>query len=179
MNILVQDVNDNTPKFAAASYRGKIPLDSDADRSVIRVQASDLDQKGTPNGDIVFKIISGNNGDAFKINNQGVVSINKPLTTVADDKFRLTVQASDQGQPPKSAQVVVEINVFLPDGPPRFVQSPVIVNVTEGVTAGNRVTGVKAATSEALTYAIISGNEDLMFTINPSNGKSICRFTHN
>jgi hypothetical protein len=170
----VQDQNDNSPVFASSFYRGKVALDAGVGTSVIQVRASDLDSSS--NGEIEYSFIQGNDEKGFQINNQGVISVKRPLTTVAADKFKLKVQAADKGAVPRKGQTDVEINIFLPDGPPKFVVSPVIVNVTEGVPANSRVAGVKAATSEALTYYIISGNNDGMFTINPSTGKiySLC-----
>lgn len=116
-------------------------------------------------------MIQGNEEEGFQINNQGVISVKKPLTTVEKEKFKIRVQAADKGKVPKKGYTDVEVNIFLPDGPPKFVVSPVIVYVTEGIPANSRVAGVKAATSEALTYSIISGNTDNMFTINPSTGE--------
>lgn len=169
ITINVLDQNDNFPIFASSLYRGKVALDANVGTSVIQVRASDLDSSS--NGEIEYSLIQGNEEEGFQINNQGVISVKKPLTTVEKEKFKIRVQASDKGEVPKKGYANVEIIIFLPDGPPKFVVSPVIVNVTEGVPANSRVAGVKAATSEALTYTIIGGNADGMFTINPSTGE--------
>lgn len=119
----------------------------------------------------MYSVVSGNDEKAFEVNREnGLITVAKSLTTVAADKFTLKIKAQDRGDKPKSAEVDVEINVFLPDGPPKFVVSPIVVKVTEGLAANRRVAVAKAATSEALKYEIISGNTNGMFTINPSNG---------
>nr|QDE55751.1 cadherin 1 [Nematostella vectensis] len=168
VDIDVIDRNDNSPVFAAAFYRAKISLGAVKGTSVLQVHATDLDSG--QNGQITYSIIQGNEEEAFTINEQGVILVDKSLTTVAADKFSLKVEARDKNASPRSGSVTVEINVYLPDGPPMFVVSPVTVYVKEGVPANHRVAGVKAATSEALTYTLLSGNEAGMFRINPSTG---------
>lgn len=168
-HISVEDVNDESPTFSAASYRAKVSLDAKVNDYVVQVTATDLDSGS--NGQKVYSIVSGNEEGAFVINREnGLISVGKSLTTVAADKFTLKVKAEDRGTPPRSNQVDVEINVYLPDGPPKFVVSPVYVNVTEGLAANQRVAVAKAATSEALQYEITSGNTNEMFKINPSTG---------
>ena len=166
----VKDVNDEDPKFSADSYVTKVALDEQIDAQVLLVTATDLDSG--ENSKVVYNITSGNEEGAFKIDpDTGAIKVKKSLTTVSASQFTLEVEAKDKGNPPRSKSASVQLNVFLPDGPPKFVVKPVIQEVTEGITANNRVMVVKAATSEALTYEIISGNEDGLFRIVPSTGE--------
>lgn len=166
----MKDINDQPPKFSADSYVAKVALDAKVDSQVLLVVATDLDNGD--NGKVVYNITSGNGEGAFKIDpDTGVLKVKKSLTTVSASRFTLEVEAKDKGNPPLRKTATVQLNVFLPDGPPRFVVKPVIQEVTEGVKANDRVMVVKAATSEALTYEIISGNEGGLFRMVPSTGE--------
>ena len=166
----VKDVNDEDPKFSADSYVAKVALDEKIDAQVLLVTATDLDSGD--NSRLVYNITSGNEEGAFKIDpDTGAIKVKRSLTTVSASQFTLVVEAKDKGNPPRRKTASVQLNVFLPDGPPKFVVKPVIQEVTEGITANNRVMVVKAATSEALTYEIISGNEDGLFRMVPSTGE--------
>ena len=166
----MRDVNDQTPKFSADSYVSKVALDAEVETQVLLVMATDLDDGD--NGKVVYNITSGNGEGAFKIDpDTGVLKVKKSLTTVSASQFTLEVEAKDKGNPPLRETATVQLNVFLPDGPPKFVVKPVIEEVTEGVKANDRVMVVKAATSEALTYEITSGNEGGLFRMVPSTGE--------
>ena len=168
----VKDVNDEVPKFSADSYVSKVALDKAIGAQVLLVTATDLDMIGSDNSRVVYNITSGNDEGAFMVDpDTGAIKVKKSLTTVSASQFSLVVEAKDKGNPAQSSSANVQLNVFLPDGPPKFVVKPVIQEVTEGITANNRVMVVKAATSEALTYEIISGNEDGLFRIVPSTGE--------
>lgn len=170
MILNVKDVNDWSPKFSADSYVTKVSLDEKVDSQVLLVTATDLDSGD--NSAVVYNITRGNQEDAFKIDpDTGAMKLKKSLTTVSASRFSLEVEAKDKGNPPRRSTTTVQFNVFLPDGPPKFVVKPVIQEVTEGVAANGRVMVVKAATSEALTYEIVSGNEDGLFRIVPSTGE--------
>ena len=170
MTLNVRDINDQSPKFSADSYVAKVALDAKVDSPVLLVVATDLDSGD--NGKVVYNITGGNDEAAFKIDpDTGVLKVKKSLTTVSASQFTLEVEAKDKGNPPLRKTATVQLNVFLPDGPPKFVVKPVIQEVTEGVKANGRVMVVKAATSEALTYEITSGNEGGLFRIVPSTGE--------
>lgn len=166
----VKDVNDEFPKFSADSYVMKVSLDEPIGTQVLLVSATDLDSGD--NSIVVYNITGGNNEGAFEIDpDTGAIKVKRSLTTVSASKFTLQVEAKDKGTLPKSKSTTVQLNVFLPDGPPRFVVKPVIEEVLEGIRANGRVMVVKAATSEVLTYEILSGNEDGLFRIVPSTGE--------
>lgn len=170
MILNVRDVNDETPKFSADSYVAKVALDAETDSQVLLVVATDLDNGD--NGRVVYNITSGNDEGAFKIDpDTGVLKVKRSLTTVSASRFTLQVEAKDKGNPPLRKLATVQLNVFLPDGPPKFVVKPVVQEVTEGIKANQRVMVVKAATSEALTYEIVSGNQGGLFRIVPSTGE--------
>ena len=170
MILNVRDVNDQTPKFSADSYVAKVALDAAADSQVLLVVATDLD--AGDNGRVVYNITSGNDEGAFTIDpDTGVLKVKRSLTTVSASRFNLEVEAKDKGIPPLRKLANVQLNVFLPDGPPKFVVKPVVQEVTEGIKANKRVMVVKAATSEALTYEIVSGNQGGLFRIVPSTGE--------
>ena len=172
----VNDVNDNEPRFSAKEYSAKVPLDTAVDGKILQVSATDLDDGS--NGEVKYSIVGGNDEGAFKIDpDNGVISLKKSLTTVSASTFDLTVLGTDQGKERSNGTSTVKVSVYLPDGPPKFVESPVIAEVQEGVKANERVLVVKAATSEALTYEIVSGNEDGIFRMVPSTGEILATRT--
>ena len=170
MIVKVKDINDNQPRFSTQSYSAKVALDAKINSQILQVTATDLDSG--INGQVLYSIVHGNNEGAFKINpSNGVITLKKSLTSVSASQFEIDVLATDKGKGRKNGTATVRVSVYLPDGPPKFVESPVIAEVTEGILKNERVLVVKAATSEALTYEIVSGNADGMFRIVASTGE--------
>lgn len=94
----MDDVNDNDPKFNQSTYTALVMENSATGTSVLTVYASDQD-KGS-NGNVTYKISSGNQNNAFQIDAvTGVISTAASIDREAIQRYILTVQAEDQGQP--------------------------------------------------------------------------------
>ncbi len=65
MDIVVQNVNDNSPKFDFAVYNSQIPEMVFENFTVYRMIATDLD--AGPGGKLTYEIVSGNTNGQFKI----------------------------------------------------------------------------------------------------------------
>lgn len=93
----MDDVNDNDPKFNQSTYTASV-RENVVNTTVLAVYATDKD-KGS-NGKITYKISNGNTNNAFKINNvTGVISTDGDINREAIQRYTLTIQAEDQGQP--------------------------------------------------------------------------------
>lgn len=91
--------------------------------------------------------------------------------------YRVTVQASDQGNPPKNVTKLIQIEVLdLNDNRPTFPASSMVFKVKEGIKVGEEVGSVIAVDRDAgengrVTYTILSGNTYGTFDINKTTGQ--------
>lgn len=134
------------------------------------MSATDLDSG--VNRLIRYSITQGNKDGIFGIDSDnGFVSLgNKSLASTAQDTFTLTVEASDEKDRNKKDEATVLVNVFPPDGPPRYPDPSLSFDIKEGIPAGRKIISVAAATTEYVIYKILSGNEDGVIQIDPFSG---------
>lgn len=176
--ITVRDVNDNGPVFNPKTYSTNIQELSTVFEPSITVQATDKDT-GTK---IQYSIESGNTIDnAFEINpDTGVLSLKRPIKT-EDAKgnsgtILLRVKATDNGNPPRSSIVPVNINILdSNNNAPEFLQTIYEKSLKELTPRGTYVLTVNATDSDQgvnaqLEYSILSGNFD-DFRVEPKTGK--------
>ena len=98
LQIYVDDVNDNDPEFNESSYSATVLENVNLSTVVITVHAKDEDQ--TSNGQVLYKINSGDNLGMFSINNRtGLISVAGGIDREKTHEYTLTVQAEDQGHP--------------------------------------------------------------------------------
>lgn len=168
--IRVRDVNDNLPRFSTSSYQASIPADAKQGDQVIQLSATDLDSG--LNSLIYYKIAKGNKDGIFAINSDnGLITLgDKSLASAAQDSFTLTVEACDENDRNKKDAATVLVNVFPPDGPPKYPDPSLSFDVKEGIPAGRTIVSAAAATTEYVTYEILSGNEDGVIEIDPFSG---------
>ena len=101
----------------------------------------------------------------------GLISLgSKSLASATQDKFTLTVEACDENDRNKKDEAQVLVNVFPPDGPPKYPDPSLSFDVEEGIPAGRTFLSVAAATTEFVRYQILSGNEDGVIKIDPFSG---------
>lgn len=172
--ILIEDFNDNSPKFVSRS-RVDIMEDEPQGYPVLHVIATDEDSRD--NGRVTYIISSGNEDGSFDLDYEtGILRIVKVLDRERATQYRLNVTASDHGQPSRSATQVIEVFVEdVNDNPPKFSQELYRANVSEGAPPGTSVIRVTASdrdygTNSNLTYIIPAGIGDNKFRINPATG---------
>jgi protocadherin Fat 4 len=122
ITVNIQDENDNPPKFDKSFYNTSIIEALPSGRSLLTVTAKDADSGVNKN--IVFSIISGNIGAAFKIGSDtGAIKTAIKLDREVLDQYNLIVKAADQGQPQKTATATVLVIVEdKNDNPPVFTK---------------------------------------------------------
>lgn len=162
----VIDVNDNPPDFNEPSYRASLDEMATCGNIVIKVQASDPDSKD----DLQYKILSGNEGRYFSINeSSGLISFSNVCKRNLDPFYNLTVAVSD-GVFQKTAPV----NIDMTNGnkySPYFTQNIYEADLAENAEVGTRVIRLAAIDPDdgpygSVDYTIINKLADEKFAIN-------------
>uniref|UniRef100_UPI00398EC22D protocadherin Fat 1a isoform X5 n=1 Tax=Pristiophorus japonicus TaxID=55135 RepID=UPI00398EC22D len=172
VNINVTDINDNTPKFSHNVYMAVISEDAPLGQLVVSVIADDSD--GPLNNQIHYSIINGNQGSPFTIDiTKGEIKVAQHLDREKISGYTLTVQALDNGVPPRFNTTTVNIDVAdVNDNPPMFSQANYSVIIQENKPVGSSVLQLQVIDKDSshngppFTFTIISGNEENEFQIN-------------
>ena len=177
LTIIVDDVNDNAPKFESSSYSKVIPEDIYVGDTVLDVRARDEDTGS--NADIRYSIT--NNGgvnSVFRIGqSSGSITVDKQLDRESVQEYSLTIQASDGGSPPKTDTATVRITVTdVNDCVPQFSKKEYTARIREDVKPGVLVVTVSASDDDLgsnadIVYSFSSGNDQGLFSINRLNGQ--------
>ncbi|XP_073463897.1 protocadherin Fat 1 isoform X4 [Aquarana catesbeiana] len=183
VDVIVEDVNDNSPRFKQTTYSATLSEASVIGTSVVQVKATDADSG--QNKAISYHIVTnhGNVSQCFHIDSSsGLIAIAKPLDYEHLHVYSFLVRAVDSGIPPLSSIASVNVNVIdLNDNPPEFTQQVYEARISELSKQGSFVTSIKATDpdsidTENLEYFILFGNEDMNFVIDSKSG--IIRVSH-
>ncbi|NWT53350.1 PCD23 protein, partial [Erythrocercus mccallii] len=182
MTVLIQDVNDNAPKFEQSYYKASVWEGQSPKTDIIQVFATDLDSG--LNGETEYSILSGNENATFQIDStRGILATNTGLDYENTSSYRfvsashqLVLLASDRGTPSLNSTATVLITVLdVNDNPPVFSSPEYHVHVKESIPVGSHITEVSAKDCDAgvnadITYAIISGNDRGHFCLDGRTG---------
>ena len=146
LEIIVLDINDNTPTFSQASYTTQVP-ENYLEPNVITVKAVDNDEGR--NGSVSYDIIDGDG--VFKINSlTGQIGLKSTLDREKQAEYMLKVLATDGGTPPREGETEVIVKVSDEnDNPPVFQPANLRASVIEGAAAGASVLQVSATDADA------------------------------
>uniref|UniRef100_A0A663N8S4 Protocadherin-15 n=1 Tax=Athene cunicularia TaxID=194338 RepID=A0A663N8S4_ATHCN len=97
VNIVVIDANDNSPTFSNISYNVKVYTDMRPGEGIIKLTAVDADEG--PNGQIVYEILAGDQGDFIINDRTGLITIAPGVVLAVGRSYALTVKASDSAPP--------------------------------------------------------------------------------
>ncbi|NWX01523.1 PCD23 protein, partial [Caloenas nicobarica] len=182
MTVLIQDVNDNVPKFEQSYYKVSVWEGQSPKRDIIQVLATDLDSG--LNGETEYSILSGNEKATFLIDSaRGILATTTVLDHEDTSSYRevapshcLVLLASDRGTPSLNSTATVLITVLdVDDNPPVFSSPEYHIHVKESIPVGSHITEVSATDCDAgtnaeITYAIISGNDRGHFRLDGKTG---------
>ncbi|XP_032890362.1 protocadherin-15, partial [Amblyraja radiata] len=174
VNVMVIDANDNTPIFQNISYRVNVYTDMRPGEAVIQLSASDADE--LKNGQIVYEIVTGDQGDFVISNSSGLITVAPGVSLNVGQTYALTVKARDNAQPDqqRSSITTVYIEVLPPNNqsPPWFPQMMYNFEVSEAMRRGAVLLNLKATDRERdpITYRIINGDPQQVFSITQSTG---------
>uniref|UniRef100_A0A8C2JDF4 Cadherin-23 n=1 Tax=Cyprinus carpio TaxID=7962 RepID=A0A8C2JDF4_CYPCA len=171
----VLDINDNRPIFLQNSYETSVLENIPRGTSILQVQATDADQG--ENGRVLYRILSGNNGQ-FNVDSlsglisRGTVALNRE--TRSSHVLEVEAYNSDQGSMRSSVRVIVYVE-DVNDESPVFTQSQYNrLGLRETAGIGTSVVVVRATDPDtgdggAVAYAVVSGS-DHKFEVDVSTG---------
>ncbi|XP_067858865.1 protocadherin-15b [Heptranchias perlo] len=174
VNVLVIDANDNTPIFQNISYKVNVYTDMSPGEAVIQLTASDADEE--KNGQIIYEIVTGDNGDFVISNSSGLITVAPEVRLSVGRTYALTVKATDNAQlaQRRSSITTVYIEVLPPNNqsPPRFPQMLYNFEVSEAMRTGAILLNLKATDRERdpITYRILNGDPQQVFNITQNTG---------
>ncbi|NXG21047.1 PCDGH protein, partial [Grallaria varia] len=162
VEVAIEDVNDNTPRFLQDSFHLEInELTSPGARYAVGVaEDADVgsnslqDYKLEANGYFAVEVKENQDGSKF-----AELVLRRALDREREKSLRLMLTALDGGDPPRSGTAQLWINVTdANDNPPVFAQDRYRVSLREDVPPGSRVLNVSASDADAginahVTYA--------------------------
>uniref|UniRef100_A0A8C7I9V6 Cadherin domain-containing protein n=1 Tax=Oncorhynchus kisutch TaxID=8019 RepID=A0A8C7I9V6_ONCKI len=174
VNLILQDINDNLPRFQLQNYIAYMREAQGYDMPIIQVVAEDVDQG--QNGQVTYSIqSSGGMSGLFKID-----PVTGSITTAAImdreiwTQTRLVVTATDRGSPRLAGSatltvIIVDLNDNSPTIPlPREVRIPENTLIGTEITL---VTGNDVDSSPALSYSLqLDGSSQGKFGIHRYSG---------
>ncbi|KAM6924214.1 protocadherin Fat 2 [Xenentodon cancila] len=163
----VTDVNDNPPDFVSFPYNAKLDEMAKCGHLVIKIQA--LDPDSTDLNNLKYKILSGNEGRYFNINeSSGIITFSNVCKRNLDPYYNLTVAVSD-GVFQKTAPVNIDM-ISSNRHSPYFKQSVYEAELAENAEAGTRVIRLAAIDPDdgpygSVDYTIINKLAEEKFAI--------------
>ncbi|XP_039600852.1 protocadherin-16-like isoform X2 [Polypterus senegalus] len=179
----VTDINDNPPLFDQKVYQQGIAEMVYPGSFVLQVTARDKDDG--PNGHVRYSILKdhGTHSDWFKIDpNTGIITTATEIDYETDPWPRITVIATDGGQPALSSTAIINIIVQdINDNKPFFGSESYNISLDEDTAVGSCFLKVTATDADRgsfgkISYSIGSGTGSVIpsqFTINKETGE-IC-----
>lgn len=177
VDIILEDVNDNTPVFLSKAYYANISEASVIGTSLLQVDAKDADTGN--NQEVFFQLVEekGKSSDYFTIDRDtGIISTAQVLDHEEIQQHKLRVRVVDGGVPALSSDVIVTIDVTdLNDNAPIFTEHTYKATVSELAPRGHFITQVQASDADSsdqdnLEFSIKSGNEEMNFSIDKHTG---------
>lgn len=177
VDIILEDVNDNTPVFLSKAYYANISEASVIGTSILQVDAKDSDTGN--NQEVFFQLVEekGKSSDYFTIDRDtGIISTAQVLDHEEIQQHKLRVRVVDGGVPALSSDVIVTIDVTdLNDNAPIFTEHTYKATVSELAPRGHFITQVQASDADSsdqdnLEFSIKSGNEEMNFSIDKHTG---------
>ncbi|KAL0176495.1 hypothetical protein M9458_028825, partial [Cirrhinus mrigala] len=187
IHLTVADVNDNPPVFQEQNYRAHVQENNKPGSSICSVSATDPDWR--QNGTVVYSLLSFDVSGApvssfLSINGDtGVIHAVRSFDYEQLKSFKVLVLARDNGSPPLSSNVTV--NVFITDendnSPQILYPSPegnsfmteMIPKAAQARSLVSKVIAVDADSGQNawLSYHIIKASDPGLFTIGVHSGE--------
>ncbi|XP_037658951.1 cadherin-17 [Choloepus didactylus] len=139
ITIEVKDINDNRPMFLQSKYEGSVRQNSRPGKPFMYVNATDLDDPATLNGQLTYEIVIQlpkiNNVMYFQINNKtGAISLtlegSRELDPVKNPSYNLVVSVKDMGgqnensfSDTTSVDIMVKENIWKAPEPVEIVEN--------------------------------------------------------
>ena len=171
LTVIVQDVNDNAPRFLNSSYQATLSEETAAGTSILRVSAEDKDSGS--NGQLSYAFVTPVN--EFRINATSGVFYTAQRIHVGlrESLLFVVVSATDHGFPAQRAFVTVQIRI---NRRPRFTEASYEASIPEDTEPGTSILTVKAVDDGSginvakIGYVIKHGDLQSLFRIGRRSG---------
>ncbi|KAK3099997.1 hypothetical protein FSP39_013258 [Pinctada imbricata] len=176
VNVTILDCNDNSPVFSINETNIAFDENLEIGASVFSVKAVDADQGD--NGKISYSITN-TDKVPFTINHfNGTIMMSEVLDYETMKRlYKVKVRASDWGSPfQRESEIVLHFHLGdINDNKPRFEKVDCSGYISREADVGTEVITVPAIDFDynILSYYIISGNDDLCFTMDTISGTLI------
>ncbi|XP_040904750.1 protocadherin alpha-2-like [Toxotes jaculatrix] len=142
LTVHVIDVNDNTPTFSNSLYKVRVRENAKPGTLVIKLNATDSDEG--MNSKILYSLIKRGNIDPshiFDLNSEtGEITVKGTLDYEVTPAYEVRVQATDQGQVPRSAHAKLLIEIIdVNDNAPEISVTSLMTPVKEDAELGTIV----------------------------------------
>ncbi|XP_028271337.1 protocadherin Fat 1a isoform X3 [Parambassis ranga] len=177
VNVILTDVNDNSPQFRAAEYKATVASDAPRGTSVVKIAASDMDEGS--NADIQYSLEADveNVEENFEIHpTSGVIVTKESLIGLENEMYAFFVRAKDTGNPPKHSVVQVYIRIVSPETPiPKFAEPHYRYTIAEDLPIGTEIDVIQSVSELPVVYSLVKGNTpesngDEVFVVDKDSG---------
>ncbi|XP_056011143.1 protocadherin Fat 1-like isoform X5 [Ostrea edulis] len=175
VTVEIDDVNDCPPLFSEPSYNATVQEDQYVGYKIIHytVTDNDLDPNGPP---FTFDIVSGNEGQEFRIEPTGILSTAGKFNRDIRDSYSLVVRVFDNGTPNLYSDVFTTINI-IEEGmsPPEVKNLDITISSYDDRFPGGVIGTVDASDKDlfdTLSYQVVSPNRHL-FDVGINDGRII------
>uniref|UniRef100_A0A8C1TQV9 Protocadherin-16 n=1 Tax=Cyprinus carpio TaxID=7962 RepID=A0A8C1TQV9_CYPCA len=174
VNLILQDVNDNLPRFQLQNYVAYMHEAQGYDFPIIQVVAEDVDQG--QNGQVTYSIESSSQSGLFKIDPlTGSITTTAIMDREIWTKAQLVIKATDRGSPKLvGTATITVIIVDLNDNSPT-IPVPREIRVPENSLIGTEitlVTGNDVDSGPVLSYSLqLDASSQGKFDIHRYNGR--------
>ncbi|XP_074522154.1 cadherin EGF LAG seven-pass G-type receptor 2 isoform X2 [Halichoeres trimaculatus] len=177
LEILVNDVNDNSPRFLRDHYVGSVMEDVPVFTSVVQVSATDRDSG--LNGRVYYTFQGGEDGDGDFIieSTSGIVRTLRRLDRENVPVYSLQAFAVDKGVPALKTPVNIQVTILdVNDNPPVFEKDEFDIMVEENSPIGVVVAHISATdpdegSNAQIMYQIVEGNIPEVFQLDIFSGE--------
>ncbi|XP_023653219.2 protocadherin Fat 2 [Paramormyrops kingsleyae] len=175
--VVLEDINDNPPKFVPKMYKIKVPEDVPLGMTLMWVETYDFDLG--LGGEISYNLKNSENGMFFLDILTGALTLEKELDFEKKQFYNLTVRAVDHGKPRAlSSSCYVEVEVLDVNenlNPPVFSEFVYMATVMEDTAVGTSVLTLMAADQDqdhdgVVRFQIHGGTGLGVFTIDEETG---------
>ncbi|XP_069510101.1 protocadherin Fat 2 [Ambystoma mexicanum] len=177
VSVRVLDINDNPPTFFQLNYSLMLQEDCPVGTSVLELIMTDRDspENGPP---YRFKIMAGNEGHAFQVDPNGLLTTSSTLKRKLKEKYLLQIQVFDSGIPPLSSFAFVNIQVTEPSRyAPSALPLEIYITTNERVFRGGVLGKIHATDRDphdVLVYSLGSNQpQQGVISVGSGDGKII------
>ncbi|KAF7206514.1 protocadherin Fat 3-like [Nothobranchius furzeri] len=175
VNVDISDANDNPPIFSPPNSTAVMQLNQAAGATLLKLSASDLDspRNGPP---FVFRIVSGNEGSFFSLDQTGTLRSNRVFGPDAPREFVVEIQASDSGKPSLTSSTWVFLRVIgNSQYKPTVSPLEILITMLTDTFPGGPIGRIHATDHDPNDILLFTQKPDLnnMFKINRQDGSIV------